>query len=460
VTRVLILSHEELKPEMSGPSIRNWELAAALARKHEVTLAVPGPVSLSNPAFRLVSYDSDNLPGLVASHDVVQVYGFVPYFNPVVRQASRLVVDLYGPFQLEGLHRHAEHPLARQRAMAASDRDAVLELLTIGDVFLCASERQRDFWLGWLDAAGRVNPDTHERDPGYNSMLRIVPFGLPEAPPSIGGRRFRGATPGISDDDFLVLWGGGIWNWFDPITLIRAAAATAEAIPNLRVLFPGPASPSNVVPRMAMEKRARETSGDLGLTGSRVFFGDAWIPYDQRGSAFLEADVGVSLHRDDIETRLSFRTRVLDYLWAGLPVLTTAGDSMADLVRTEDLGAVVGYGDVDGVASALTNLALDKERRAACAQRSAAVAERFRWSVVSQPLMDYCDNPIAAADRELLQSSRRTTRRLVTNPTVAGPAEAGRLARRTVETLVREPGLVIAKGREYIRRRRRRTGAR
>jgi glycosyltransferase involved in cell wall biosynthesis len=460
MTRVLILSHEELKSEMSGPSIRNWELAASLSRRHEVTLAVPGPVDVSHPSCRLVSYDAKSLPGLVASHEIVQTYGFVLYFNPVVREAAHLVVDLYGPFQLEGLHRHGEHPIARQRAMAASDRDALLDMVIAGDIFLCASDRQRDFWLGWLDAAGRVNPDTHEHDPGFNSLLRVVPFGLPETPPQAGAPRFRGVIPGISQQDFLVLWGGGIWNWFDPLTLIRAAAATRDSLPELRVLFPGPASPSRAVPRMGMEQSARALSDSLGLTGSRVFFGSGWIPYEQRGSAFLEADVGVSLHRDDIETRFSFRTRVLDYLWAGLPVLATEGDSMADLVRAEDLGAVVGYGDVDGVVAALTILARDGERRTACARRSAAVARRFWWSVVSEPLMEYCDHPTAAPDRNLLLSSNRTAGGLLRDPTRAGPAELGRLAGRTVNTLLNEPGLVVTKASEYVRRRRRRISGR
>jgi glycosyltransferase involved in cell wall biosynthesis len=455
VTSVLILSHEELKAEMSGPSIRNWELAAALSRRHEVTLAVPGPVDVSHPSCRLVSYDAKTLPGLVASHEVVQTYGFVLYLNPVVRQAAHLAIDLYGPFQLEGLHRHEEHPISQQRAMAASDRDAVLEMLIAGDVFLCASERQRDFWLGWMDAAGRVNPDTHEHDPGYTSLLRVVPFGLPETAPQAGPARFRGVIPGISEQDLLVLWGGGIWNWFDPLTLIRAAAATRDSLPELRVLFPGPASPSRAVPRMGMEQSARALSDSLGVTGSRVFFGSGWIPYEQRGSAFLEADIGVSLHREDIETRFSFRTRVLDYLWAGLPVIATEGDSMAELVRSEDLGAVVAYGDVDGVVKALTILAGEEQRRTACARRSAAVARRFRWSVVSEPLMEYCDNPTVASDRGLRPASRREAGLLARDPTLGSKAELGRLAWRTIATLRKEPGSVVVKGREYIRRRRR-----
>jgi glycosyltransferase involved in cell wall biosynthesis len=440
---------------MSGPSIRNWELATALSRKHEVTLGVPGPVDFSHPSFRLLSYDAKSLPGLVAAHDVVQTYGFVLYMNPVVREAAHLVVDLYGPFQLEGLHRHEDNSITQQRSMAASDRDAVLDMVRAGDVFLCASDRQRDFWLGWMDAAGRLNPDTHEQDPGFTSLLRVVPFGLPETPPRAGAARFRGAVPGISRQDFLVLWGGGIWNWFDPLTLIRAAAATRDSIPELRVMFPGPASPSRAVPKMGMERSARELADAQGLTGSRVFFGSGWIPYEERGSAFLEADVGVSLHRDDIETRFSFRTRVLDYLWAGLPVLATEGDSMAALVRDEDLGAVVGYGDVDGVARALTTLARDGERRAACARRSAAVAQRFRWSVASEPLMEYCDHPTVAPDRGLRPRSRGDAGLPLRDPTIAGPAELGRLAGRTLATLWREPGSVVAKSREYVRRRRR-----
>ena len=40
----------------------------------------------------------------------------------------------------------------------------------------------------------------------------------------------------------------------------------------------------------------------------------------------LEADIGVSTHVDHVETAFSFRTRILDYLWAVPPVVTTTGD--------------------------------------------------------------------------------------------------------------------------------------
>ena len=51
-----------------------------------------------------------------------------------------------------------------------------------------------------------------------------------------------------------------------------------------------------------------------------------------------EADLGVSAHRDHLEARYAHRTRLLDYLWAGLPVVATRGDALAELVDRERLG--------------------------------------------------------------------------------------------------------------------------
>ena len=64
-----------------------------------------------------------------------------------------------------------------------------------------------------------------------------------------------------------------------------------------------------------------------------VLFVDGWIPYDDRAGYLLDADVGVSLHRNHLEAVYAFRTRMLDYLWAGLPVVCTREHSFAELVE-------------------------------------------------------------------------------------------------------------------------------
>jgi glycosyltransferase involved in cell wall biosynthesis len=451
VSSVLVVSHEALSERMTGPSIRNWELSAVLARQNDVTLTVPGATDRSHPNFKVVAHDDESLVGLVSSHEVVLASGYLVDRHPSLAEARYLVVDLYDPFPLENLHMHTAASPVEQYRIAAHDRAVLTRLVRAGDVFLCASERQRDFWSGWLAAAGRVNPYTHAADPSLSSLLLIVPFGISNTPPKASQPVFRGVTPGISSTDFLVLWGGGIWNWFDPLTLIRAAAALADDLPTLRVLFPAAVSPSEQVLPMRMAMEARALSDSLNVTDRVVFFGKSWVPYEQRGAMLLEADLGVSLHLEDVETRFSFRTRVLDYLWAGLPILTTEGDSMADLVAAEDLGAVVPYGDAAAVAQAIAALAADPGHRKACGSRSAAVAKRFHWSVASAPLAEFCRAPYGAPDRAALREESPID---AWTGEHSARLEAARLIGRSWQTL-RSDGLrkLIGRGRLYVRRR-------
>ncbi len=90
-----------------------------------------------------------------------------------------------------------------------------------------------------------------------------------------------------------------------------------------------------------MAVRARELADSLGLTGRHVFFNEKWVPYNDRQNFLLDADVGVSTHFEHIETTFSFRTRILDYLWTHLPIVTTRGDGFGDLVIAEGLGVAV-----------------------------------------------------------------------------------------------------------------------
>ena len=51
----------------------------------------------------------------------------------------------------------------------------------IGDFYLCASERSA-WWLGLLEASGRVNPATFDADPSLRTLIDVVPYGLPDTP--------------------------------------------------------------------------------------------------------------------------------------------------------------------------------------------------------------------------------------------------------------------------------------
>jgi glycosyltransferase involved in cell wall biosynthesis len=178
-----------------------------------------------------------------------------------------------------------------------------------------------------------------------------------------------------------------VYDWFDPVTVVRAV----ERVEGAHLVFMAAGHPNPELPTARALGAAREAAGPS------VHFHDGWVEYYRRADWLLDADAGVSAHHEHVETRFAFRTRILDYLWAGLPVLCTRGDALADEVQRADLGATLAPGDVDGWVAEMENLK-DAERRAACGARAADLASGLTWERVSGPLVAYCAAPRRAPD--------------------------------------------------------------
>ncbi len=59
-------------------------------------------------------------------------------------------------------------------------------------------------------------------------------------------------VPGIGPDDDVLVWAGGVYDWFDPLTLVRAVARLVEKRPSVRLYFMGMQHPNPDVPPMQM----------------------------------------------------------------------------------------------------------------------------------------------------------------------------------------------------------------
>ncbi len=153
------------------------------------------------------------------------------------------------------------------------------EQLRRGDFFLCASDKQRDFWLGQLAAVGRINPATYDGDENLEDLLAVVPFGVTDEPPRHTRPVLRGVVPGIGDDDKVILWGGGIYNWFDPLTLLRAVDKLRRRMPEVRLYFLGLKHPNPHVGEMRMAdetpSRSPTSSGSPARTCSSTRTGSS-----------------------------------------------------------------------------------------------------------------------------------------------------------------------------------------
>ncbi|MCY7290321.1 MAG: glycosyltransferase family 4 protein [Cryobacterium sp.] len=401
MTRVLIITGDPIGIRMAGPAIRAWNIAAILAKENEVVLMTTTSLEQIAAPFRLARVrpgEDTAFRELEAWAEVVVFQGHaMTQFRALHNTKTIVVADIYDPMHLEMLEQGRELARATWELQVRTATDVLNDQLSRADFFLCASERQRMFYLGQLATLGRVNPATYEHDPHLSRLIAVAPFGLSATPPLHETQVVKGVRPGISPSDKLLLWGGGIYNWFDPLTLIAAVAQVSERRPDLRLLFLGTRHPG--VDEMGMVRKAVDLARELGVLDSSVYFNESWVEYAQRQNWLLEADAGVSTHMAHIETTFAFRTRILDYLWAGLPMVVTEGDSFAELVATEELGVVVPPQDVAALAAAIERVLYDDEFAAAVRINVQRVREEFVWERVLAPLTEFVRSPRRAADR-------------------------------------------------------------
>jgi len=393
MTRVLLVSNDRLGERMAGPAIRYYNLARELSRRFDVTLMVPeaGGVEIEGvKILKAAGYGPRAFRRFAETFDTVIAQTLRPWTMwALARSRIQVVYDLYDPYLVENLGFFAEFQGSRAYQEVEYKANALLQEIAVatGDSFVCASERQRDFWLGMLGALGRIDSDEYARDPSLRDLVDVVPFGLPAEAPEKRKGVLKGVLPGIGTDDHVLIWGGGIWNWFDPLTLIRAVAELARSRDDVKLYFLGVRHPSPDTPEMAMTDQAVDLARELGVLDRAVFFNFGWVPYEERGDYLLEADLGVSAHFDNVETRYAFRTRILDYLWAGLPIVTSEGDVLADLVADRNLGRAVGVGDVQGWVAAIEELLDDRDGYERTQGRVRELSAEFAWPAVVAPLV-------------------------------------------------------------------------
>jgi glycosyltransferase involved in cell wall biosynthesis len=393
--RLLIISPDIVGQRMAGPGIRAWEMAQALSSCAEITLIAPYPVDVTAPGIRTGHFtmgDTSSLAFYLNQADVVLANGFLLGAHPELADVPQpLILDMYNPTLFENieLFRHAS-PVEREER-ARRDIDLLNRQLASGDLFLCATARQRDLYLGALMVAGRITPECVDADPLLHSLIAVVPFGLPAIPPVRTGPGVRGVIAGIGDTDPVILWNSGMWEWLDPLTLVRAMPQVIDQAPDVRLVFMAGSHPGGAG-TVRMPEATRRLAEELGLWQRHIFFYDTWVPYADRANLLFDATVAVSLHRQHLEmTYAAIRTRVLDYLWIGLPAVLSDGDPAAALAREHGFALVTPPEDPEAVAQALITLLTDEARRAELADQARALAPQYTWTKVVRPIVRFLE---------------------------------------------------------------------
>ena len=371
---------------MAGPAIRCWEFAKALAKHDQVTLISPNQPSILSTDFRVLSRVQADALNVYKNADILiaQTLSFSLALK-AKWYGLKIIVDAYDPIPLEYLEQFSKENLTTQTKWQSLSINQLTFNFQMADGIICASEKQRDLWIGFLLSLKLISPKHYHEDKSLRNLIDVVPFGMSDMPPKRNGIGLK-EKYGFSSEDKIILWGGGIWNWFDPLSLIQAMKKLKDSRPEIKLVFMGLKNPEPSVPEMEMSYKAIELSKELNLWNQNVFFNSGWVPYDERQNNFLDASIGLSTHFDHLETRYSFRTRMLDYIWTELPILATEGDSFAELIDHKHLGKIVSYQDSEAIADAILALIDQKKETKSIKENLSRLKNNFYWTSVIKPI--------------------------------------------------------------------------
>jgi glycosyltransferase involved in cell wall biosynthesis len=423
--RVLIVTEDRLGEQLGGAAIRAYEMARALTDVADVTLAGPGTDPPGLDPARHVPFelgDPSPLRALFEDADVVVMRPPNSVVGAWLRASeARIVYDLCDPLPLDILEAQASASRQQQLLWHTITLDHFLAALHGGHHFICSGRRQRDLYVGALLASRLIHPAAYRADPSFRSFLAQVPFGIPAEPPQRVDRAGpRARFPAIGEDAQIMLWNGGIWNWLDPRTAVAATVKAAERCPRARLVFMFAQGTEG--PERREARAAHELARRLGALDRLVFFNEEPISYRERATWLLDANCIVSTHVDHLESSYSFRTRLLDCFWAGVPAVCTGGDELSELIERCEGGVTVPYGDAEAVADGIVEV-LERGREAYSGRLLAAGAELV-WPKAVEPLrriVQLRGRPRALGD----PWARRLSR-----PAERGRAAAIRLVRR------------------------------
>jgi glycosyltransferase involved in cell wall biosynthesis len=260
-------------------------------------------------------------------------------------------------------------------------------------LFLCANEPQKDFYRGVLAAVGRINPVTYNDD-----LIIIAPYGVYRDEPEA---KEKPISKLIGDENkyLKVLWFGGIYPWFDVRNLADAVKQVNKTIP-AKLIVVGAKNPFNKHPDFIARYDEFIKYVSTKEMQQYVVVQD-WIDFNDRADWYLDADVVVVFNKEGEENKLAWRTRLVDFMWADLPVLTNGGDPLGEIMLDANAAVRMESLEPDGISEAIVKiLGKDRSKIAELKTNMHNLKSRFYWDLVTAGLTAAISSGRRAQDLE------------------------------------------------------------
>jgi len=254
-------------------------------------------------------------------------------------------------------------------------------LLVSGDAFSAPSKRQSYAICGELLLLGRKIG---------GSEKGVVVTSIPHCLNQVSNFRH---TP---SEQATIISTGSFNLWFDEEVLFKAFEFALSMHSTLKVIVTGGVTPSSPQKYDNFCKMVESSSykDRYSLLG--------WVSREKLLEVYSAASMGVYTDIPSAETMLGARTRVLDWISRGIPVVCTAGAEISEEIQKYSLGLVVPQKNHKKLAEAFLAIVSDAElvNRIKLSQKKWS-EEVNSSSIVFQPLVEWCSNPCFASKKML-----------------------------------------------------------
>jgi glycosyltransferase involved in cell wall biosynthesis len=383
--RVLVVGHAPLPIENAqrnyAPGNRTWQfIAPLLAVGHDVCLI----------AFRLPNAYPDNQPDQYTQprehfhyHNLAaERMSDMDYLSQIMRDyapdcvlgvttlaasiaarlnpAVPLWADLYGSIMAEAQMKAAvfadNHYL---HYFYALEHDSLYR----ADKFSTVSAAQRLALIGELGLAGRLNNWTT----GYE-FVHAITAGGDATPYQHDKKVIRGILAG--EDAFVVLYSGGYNTWTDVVTLFAGVEQAMAQHSKLVFVSTGGQIEGHD------EQTYRAFCDLIAASAYRERFHlCGWVDYAVLHNYYLESDVALIADKMCYEAELGSRTRILDWLRAGLPAVVNPLAVICQHIVEQGAGFAYPTGDSAALSQRLLELSNQPEYIAAARIQARCIVE-------------------------------------------------------------------------------------
>ena len=409
--KILIISNGPIPaPEIKnveGGGLRAWGLANGLQSnskdKYEVEVSYNQVFKQDNftdklNSIKISTWEISTLAEKIQEFDSVLVsYNAGDITQTVVdniRQDQQLILDGYVPIHIEMSARNSDN-LDREYDAFNFENKIWTKALRRGDVLLCANEAQKKFYTGVMAQVGRINPITY----GDEDLIQIVPYGI-----------YR--EKAIAKHDpvsklvknkkaFKLLWFGGIYPWFDLTNLLEAVKNANKTTP-IELIMVGVKNPFNQHPDFI--KRYEEVMNYIKNNNmDEIVHITDWVKFEDRAEWYLGSDAVILINNIGMENTLAWRTRLVDYVWAELPIVTNGGDPMSDILEANKAVYILPDLDAKTIEKEIIKISKDKETLKQVSANLSKVRKLFYWDKVTENLSKLIFKGYKPADSGLLK---------------------------------------------------------